>query len=63
MANRVTVAPQMFRWAVERSGRPDDALSRFPLGAWEAEDTKPTMRQLEDFARATYPPGGFPLLG
>jgi len=60
MANRVAVAPQMLRWAVERSGRPvEDLLRRFPVAAWEAETAQPTMRQLENFAKATYTPIGF----
>lgn len=33
---------------------------RFPkLRAWEAREAKPTLRQLEDFARATYTPVGY----
>lgn len=49
----------MFRWAVDRSGRAAEELAKFPLAAWEAGITQPTMRQLEDFARATYAPVGF----
>jgi Zn-dependent peptidase ImmA (M78 family) len=59
MASRVSVAPQMFRWAVDRSGRSAEDLAKFPLAEWEAGTAKPTMRQLEDFARATYTPVGF----
>lgn len=59
MASRVTVAPRMLRWARERSGRSVEQLRRFPVEAWEAETLLPTMRQLEDFARATYTPVGF----
>lgn len=59
MASRVTVAPRMLRWARERSGRSVEQLSKFPVEAWEAETLQPTMRQLEDFARATYTPVGF----
>lgn len=62
MANRVNVAPEMLRWAVERSGRSAQELAKFPLAAWEAETTLPTMRQLEDFAKATYTPVGFMFL-
>ncbi len=38
-----------------------DALEgRFPkLRAWEAREAKPTLRQLEDFARATHTPVGY----
>jgi Zn-dependent peptidase ImmA (M78 family) len=51
----------MLRWARERSGRSvDDLLGRFPkLEEWEAGDAQPTMRQLEDFASATYTPVGY----
>lgn len=59
MASRVNVAPHMFRWAVDRSGRSAEDLAKFPLAEWESGTTKPTMRQLEDFARATYTPVGF----
>lgn len=59
MASRVSVAPQMFRWAADRSGRSAEDLAKFPLAEWEAGTARPTMRQLEDFARATYTPVGF----
>ncbi len=59
MASRVAVAPQMLRWARERSGRSPDELKKFPVEAWESGDRQPTMKQLEDFAKATYTPVGF----
>jgi Zn-dependent peptidase ImmA (M78 family) len=61
MANRVSVAPQMLRWARERSGRSIQELERrFPkLSEWEAGEGQPTLRQLEDYAQATYTPVGF----
>jgi len=61
---RVAVKGDMFRWARERSAKSLDNLkARFPaLTEWEAEDRQPTMRQLEDFARATYVPLGFMFL-
>jgi Zn-dependent peptidase ImmA (M78 family) len=61
MTNRVSVAPQMLRWARQRSGRSvADLAKRFPkLPAWEAGTSMPTMRQLEDYAQATYTPFGF----
>jgi Zn-dependent peptidase ImmA (M78 family) len=54
----------MLAWARERSGLTFDALTqRFPkLLEWESGDTSPTLRQLEDFARATHIPVGFLLL-
>ena len=61
VAYRVSVAPQMLPWARNRSGRSvEDLASRFPrLAEWEAGESLPTMRQLEDYARATYTPVGF----
>ncbi len=61
MANRVSVAPQMLRWARERSGRSAEELERrFPkLSEWDAGEGQPTLRQLEDYAQATYTPAGF----
>ncbi len=56
---RIAVDPGMLRWAVERSGRSREDLSRFRLDEWMSEATRPTMRQLEDFAKATYTPVGF----
>jgi hypothetical protein len=61
MANGVSVAPQMIRWARERSGRSAEELEgRFPkLSEWEAGEGQPTLRQLEDYAQATCAPVGF----
>ena len=61
MAGRVSVAPQVLRWARDRSGRTvEDLARRFPkLEEWESGETQPTMRQLEDYAHATYTPVGF----
>jgi Zn-dependent peptidase ImmA (M78 family) len=58
---RVNINPEMLRWARARS-RVDSIIltKRFPkLPAWEAAESQPTFRQLEDFARATYTPIGF----
>ena len=59
--NRVTVHPDLLRWARERSGYSVDALvSRFPkLGEWEQGEVRPTLKQLEAFAKATRTPVGF----
>jgi hypothetical protein len=40
-----------------------ELAGRFPkLAAWEAEEAKPTLKQLEDYARATHTPVGYLLL-
>lgn len=59
--NRIAVRPVLYRWAVERSGLAQSNLTgRFPrLHAWQGGDARPTLRQLEQFARATYTPVGF----
>ena len=59
--NRVDVAPELLRWACERSGRDREyLLKRFPkLDAWELGEALPTFKQLEQFAKATYTPIGY----
>jgi len=58
---RVEVRPEMLRWARERSGLDLHALSRrfSKLEAWERGEVRPTLKQVESFARATYTPVGF----
>lgn len=58
---RVDVKPAMLRWARERAGLEQDALAhRFPrLTDWEREEVRPTLKQLEDFAKATHAPVGY----
>ena len=61
---RVEVKPELLRWAVERS-RVDalDLSARFPqLDAWERQELRPTLKQLETFSKATRTPLGFLLL-
>jgi hypothetical protein len=62
--SRVAVNPELLRWARERSGRDDaDLRTRFPqLEQWETKKTQPTLKQLEDYARATLTPFGYFLL-
>ncbi|MCY4231910.1 MAG: DNA-binding protein, partial [Alphaproteobacteria bacterium] len=57
----IKVNPAVLRWARERAGLGfDDLRSRFPkLADWEAEVTRPTVKQLENFAKATRVPFGF----
>ena len=58
---RVEVEPALLRWARERAGLSVDALAaRFPkAGAWERGEARPTLKQLERFAKATFTPVGF----
>lgn len=50
----------MIIWARKRSGLERAELARrFPIDAWEAKTRSPTLRQLEDYARATHTPIGF----
>ncbi len=58
---RMTVKPELLRWARDRSGQSAADLSgRFPkLARWETGEAKPTLKQLEKFAKATYTPIGY----
>lgn len=58
---RVPVQPALFTWARQRA-RLDEAelAARFPrLTEWEAGETHPTLRQLEQYAQATHAPLGY----
>jgi len=58
---KVDVAPEMLRWAIKRSGRERKELEhRFPkLEMWLEGQAQPTLRQLQQFASATYTPFGY----
>ncbi len=58
---RVDVRPELFRWAAERSRIPAGELdAHFPkLDRWERLQERPTLRQLEAFAKATRAPIGY----
>lgn len=58
---RVAVSPHVIRWARERADLTlEDLLDRFSkLSEWETGKTKPTLKQLEKFAKAVYVPFGF----
>ena len=58
---RVAVKPEVLDWAVARSGKDRAKLvKRFAkLHEWESGELEPTLKQLEDFARATYTPLGY----
>jgi Zn-dependent peptidase ImmA (M78 family) len=61
MTVRVPVQGALLSWAQRRSGVSRDKLvAKFPgLEAWEVGDRRPTLKQLEGFARATYTPVGY----
>lgn len=58
---RIPVNPELLTWARERAGLDTLALTgRFPkLTEWEAGELQPTLRQLEDFARAVHVAVGY----
>ena len=58
---RVEIQPALLTWARERAGLGVEGLrSRFPrLAYWERGKAKPTLKQLERFAKATYTPIGY----
>ncbi len=61
MVVRVDVAPELFEWARARSGIDDETWERrFPkYESWLVRETRPTLKQLEEFARKSYAPVGF----
>ncbi|MCY3629448.1 MAG: ImmA/IrrE family metallo-endopeptidase [Bacteroidetes bacterium] len=60
MTPRVKVKPELLRWACQRSQvDPKKLRKRFPkYDGWESGSLKPTLRQLEDFAKFTHVPVG-----
>lgn len=64
MAVRVAVEPELLAWARDRARLELGQLaSRFPrLEEWESGLSQPTLRQLEEFARATHTSLGYLLL-
>lgn len=58
---RVEVKPELLRWACERSRETIARLAKkFPkLRLWEQGEASPTLKQLENFAKATNTPLGF----
>lgn len=58
---RAEIRPELLKWARERAGLDVDSLiHRFPkLTAWEEGAVHPTLKQVEDFAKATHTPVGF----
>ena len=61
MTFRVDVKPELLRWARERAGADVDALVRkFPkYREWESGETRPTFKQLQNFAKAVHAGVGY----
>src|SRR5271157_4694610 len=59
--NRVEIKPELLVWARKRARLSVKALERrFPhIETWESGSVKPTLKQLEDFSKATFAPIGF----
>ena len=56
----VAIEKSVLLWALERSGRAFKIEQRFPkLSEWLKGESMPTLRQLEDLAKATYTPLGY----
>ena len=57
---RVPINESVLRWALERSGRAEVIGRKFPkLSEWLESQSQPTLRQLEEFAKATSTPLGY----
>ena len=58
---RVTLNPEVLRWARERAGRTvQDLAAQFPkLERWERGEERPTLKQVERFAKAVHAPVGY----
>jgi len=57
---RISISVPVVRWALERSGRRARLERRFPkLPEWLSGESQPTLRQLEDLAKATSTPLGY----
>jgi transcriptional regulator with XRE-family HTH domain len=59
--SRISVKPALLTWARERAQLDTlDLPGRFPkLAEWEGGERQPTLRQLQDFARAVHVPIGY----
>lgn len=60
MTTRVSVQPRMLEWALRRSGKSFKKVGeKFPIEDWLEGTKQPTLRQLENFAKAMYVPFGY----
>lgn len=60
MTPRMTIKPELYHWACNRSPvDPEKLRERFPMfDDWVGGDKKPTLKQLEKFAKFTHVPVG-----
>lgn len=59
--SKIVVSAQILKWAIERKGLTEQSLKKkFPkISEWLNGSDSPTMRQLEDFSKATSTPFGY----
>ncbi len=63
MTVRVAVAPSVLSWALDVTGADAENLrERFKVDRWQAGEIRPTLKQLESFAKATAVAFGYFLL-
>ena len=63
MTIRVDVAPAVLSWALDVTGADQEGLHRrFKVDKWLNAEARPTLKQLQDFARAAGVPFGYLLL-
>lgn len=57
---RVDVKPEILLWAIQRTGKTEAIQEKFPkIIKWINKESQPTLKQLEEFARATAIPLGY----
>lgn len=63
MTVRVDVAPSVLSWVLDVTGTDEETLHRrFKIDRWLATASRPTLKQLQAFAKATGVPFGYLLL-
>jgi Zn-dependent peptidase ImmA (M78 family) len=63
MTIRVDISPAMLSWALDVTGADEEGLHRrFKVDKWLNAEARPTLKQLQDFARAAGVPFGYLLL-
>lgn len=59
MAKALNIAPSRLAWALNRAGKPADAVKMPKLNDWLEGKEQPTLAALEEFARKTHTPLGY----